>query len=218
MKKITLLCSGLLLAMVFLMSCKHELPAVISVPSNLIYSPDTATFNIGNAGSSVIPTVNTGNTALVFSITAQPSGITVDSITGVISWSLIVPTGSYTFNIAATNKMGAVSTTYTLIIVTPITAPNNLVYKPANDTTSYKIIGKSCVPTIINGGAIVSYSLLNAQNGITINVQTGVISWDVSVDIGSYTLTVIATNSAGSTTAIHNLLVNHIIKSPYNPD
>jgi len=64
------------------------------------------------------------------------------------------------------------------------------------------------VPSITTGGAAITYTLTGTiPAGISINAATGEISWSNAVAAGAYTLTVKATNSAGSTTATYTLTV-----------
>ena len=91
------------------------------------------------------------------------------------------------------------------------TAPSNLAYSNANGI-AYKGLGQNSVaPTINDGGDPVTYSLALPPAGISINTITGQITWDNSVAIGNYSLTIVANNSVGSTNANYTL---NVISNP----
>ena len=92
------------------------------------------------------------------------------------------------------------------------TAPSSLLYSNATGIAYKKTAQNSVCPSINNGGAIVTYSLQSPPSGVTINASTGQISWDATVGVGLYKLTVIATNSVGS------INTNYTLNVMPNPD
>jgi acetyl esterase/lipase len=87
------------------------------------------------------------------------------------------------------------------------TAPSNLVYNVSNGIAYRSIPQNSVAPTVNDGGATVTYSLIAPPAGVSINATTGQISWGNNVAIGKYTLTVSATNSVGATNTTYSLNV-----------
>jgi hypothetical protein len=93
-------------------------------------------------------------------------------------------------------------------------APVTLSYTPSTLTLVYGTAGNSVAPDVDDGGSpITSYALVSAPAGISINVSTGVISVAGTTNAGTYTLSVIATNSNGSTT-FNNVYT--VVVQPFN--
>ena len=100
-------------------------------------------------------------------------------------------------------------------ILLTVSSPSNLVYSPASYSVIKGTDGNSVTPTINSGGDSVTYAITSTGvTGITINKTNGVISWTNAVATGNYSITVTASNSAGSTTATYTLSV--IITAPSN--
>jgi hypothetical protein len=69
-------------------------------------------------------------------------------------------------------------------------------------------------PTLSQGSLPVTWSLQTGPAGMTINAATGVVSWPSPTVIGSpHTITIEATNAAGSDQASWNLTVNFLVVS-----
>lgn len=182
----------------------------IGAPSNFSYTPSQTTLIVGTAGSSAMPTTNTGAGNVVYSITGSTNGISVNSTTGVISWSSTVPTGTYHLTITATNNIGSATANYTLVVNNiAVVAPSSFSYTPNNSNVAFGNAGTSVTPTINNGQGVITYTLAGGTSGISINATTGVISWTNTLPTGAYNLTATATNSAGSTTATYTLYINN---------
>ena len=191
------------------------IPVYIVAPYDLVYYPSAVSIAQGTAGQSVVPNILNGGATLNYTISGNPtlpSGVKIDSTTGVISWNASVTSGTYNLIVTATNIAGSVSVPFTLSVVASVVAPSGLSYTPSVTSVYHAVAGNSVVPVINNGGAAVTYSMTGAPIGVTINATTGVISWLNSVNIGAYTLTVTATNSAGSTNTTYTLSVK------LNPD
>ncbi|MEQ1623156.1 MAG: putative Ig domain-containing protein [Sediminibacterium sp.] len=181
----------------------------LTAPLNLAYTPSSSTMVLGTSGNSSIPSINNGGATCGFSITGTiPAGISINSSTGVISWTNTVAVGVYNLNIEAINSVGKTNTAYILTITSAATvvAPNSFLYNPANSSMIQGTVGNSATPTINAGlGSIVySFSVI-PTTGISINTTTGIISWNANLAIGLYTISVKATNSAGSTNATYTL-------------
>ena len=87
------------------------------------------------------------------------------------------------------------------------TAPSNLVFSQSSGI-AYRGVGQNSVaPSINDGGATVSYSLVNPPAGVSINGNTGQISWASTLGVGTYVLNILATNIVGSTNGTYNLNV-----------
>jgi hypothetical protein len=97
---------------------------------------------------------------------------------------------------------------------TSSTAPVSLSYTPNSLTLIYGTAGNSVAPDVDDGDSpIISYALVSAPAGISINVSTGVISVAGTTNAGTYTLSVTATNGVGSTT-FNNVYT--VVVQPFN--
>ena len=93
------------------------------------------------------------------------------------------------------------------IFVNAQNSPTNLAYSVPTGISYHKLPNNSVCPTVSNGGATVTYSLTNAPSGVSISPASGQISWDATVGVGHYTITVVATNNVGSVNANYDLNV-----------
>lgn len=179
-------------------------------PSGLTYSERTFLAQMGVAGKSVTPSVNWNGTRGSFSIkSGAVSGVSIDTATGVISWTSETPKGVHSLSIIATNAAGSTEpTSYTLTVQEQVftqrpsssplyssdaisgmagTALTNALL-PTNterinfygDTTKFKIISPTMLP-----------------EGITFNAKTGAISLTNAIKGGVYTLLIVSENRAG---------------------
>ncbi|MBE9011234.1 putative Ig domain-containing protein, partial [Pseudanabaenaceae cyanobacterium LEGE 13415] len=128
------------------------------------------------------------NNVLSFSLGRRPSGMTIDTKTGTLSWTP-TQTGSYTVDVQVTDAQGA-TTTQTFEIVVGTTVINQaprITSAPvflANPQTAYRYEVKADDP---DGNPLI-YRLLQAPSGMTISA-TGVISWNQPL-IGTYQVVV----------------------------
>ncbi len=181
------------------------------------YSPASSTVAKGSANSSVGPTVtSTGGSPVTYSISAPTTGLTGISIaptTGVISWNATAQVGTYDLTISGNNGAATAGTaSYTLNIYD---VPTGLTYSPTSSSVNFGTLGTSAIPTVTSDAAsTVTYAAtFNGSNtlptGISISSSTGVISWNTSVAVGSYALSITPSNAAGVGVAVtYTLTVN----------
>ena len=174
-----------------------------SAPTSLAYSGTPFTFTKGVTITSVSPTVT--GTPIGYSITPElPSGLSMDTGTGVISGtpSLVSPSANYT--VTATNSGG--SSLFNINITVIDTPPSGLSYtgSPFVFTQSSSI--PNLTPSVT--GSVVSYSVSPAlPSGLLLNTGTGIISGSPSALSVSASYTITATNSGGSTNTSLNIAV-----------
>jgi len=90
--------------------------SIVTPPTNLNYSAASATVCQGTAGNSVTPTVTASGT-VTYSVSGNPTGVTINSATGVISWTSTVAAAVYTMTVTANNTFAPNATfTYTLTV------------------------------------------------------------------------------------------------------
>lgn len=207
MKKTVIIC----LVAILVYACQHQIDQKLIPPAKLVYTPALSTIVYGTAGSSAVPTIENGGGTITYAIISTiAEGITINSTTGVISWTNLVAAGSYDIIVSAANSIGVVAATYKLVVNSALSAPSGFSYTPAAGTVTKGTAGSSGLPVISDGGSTVSYGITGTlPAGITINAVTGEISWNNTVAAGVYTLAVKATNTTGSASINYILTVNN---------
>ena len=176
---------------------------VLSAPTGLSYSPNPATYGVNVAIAGNTPTLT--GTATRYSVApALPSGLALDTLTGVISGTPTAAKGGANYTITASNIAG--STTATLNIRV-LTVPSNLSY--IDDPTIY-VLG---IPILSNTASVTGfvsrYSVIPAfPPGLVLDTVTGSISGTPTGSQSFATFyTVTASNVAGSTQTTVNITI-----------
>ncbi|HPJ09201.1 MAG TPA: CotH kinase family protein, partial [Flavobacterium sp.] len=180
----------------------------VAAPSALSYnSPNVYTKNttIANLTPTVTGTVDSYSVA-----PALPTGLSLNTTTGVISGTPTVVSANATYTITATNSGGF--TTFGIQIQVNDIAPSALSYNSPNVFTRNTAIAN--LNPSVSGGAVISYGVSPAlPTGLSLNTTTGVISGTPTVVSANATYTITATNSGGFTTFGIQIRVNDIAPS-----
>ncbi len=175
--------------------------AAPAAPSNLLYAIEPAIFTRLAAGTPDAPTVSGVVTS--YSSTALPTGLVINSSTGVLSGTpTIVSAGVmqvYTVTVTATGPGG--TTTHALVIDINDVAPSLFSYASANVTYTKQTTIPSNTPSVT--GTVVAYSVSPAlPTGLTLGSVSGILSGTPTAFTSSSPVvyTVTATNSGGSLT------------------
>jgi len=136
-----------------------------------------------------------GDPAPVYSLVSGPHGMTIDSVTGVISWTpSSEQTGSRSATVRATNSQGSDKGEFTIKLTTlDVAAP---VLDPIPDQTATQDQPWSYHVTA-TGVPAPDYWLTDPPTGMTVDLLTGVISWIPHV-VGPIPVTVRAHNAVGT--------------------
>jgi hypothetical protein len=172
-------------------------PSVLA-PSALTYSSNPATYVINTAIANNTPTSSGGAVATYAVTPALPTGLTLNTTTGIISGTPTIVSANAIYTIIATNAGGFTTTSVSILVANA--SPSALTYSsnPAVHIVGYPV---SNTPTSL-GGAVVSYAITPAlPAGLTLNTSTGVISGTPTTATASATYTITAANTFGSTTA-----------------
>ncbi|WP_415580522.1 putative Ig domain-containing protein, partial [Flavobacterium longum] len=176
-------------------------------PNSLVYTSPNV-FTVGNTIANLNPSV-TGNVVSYSVSPALPSGLTLNTSTGVISGTPAAVTATATYTVTATNSGG--STTFGIVITVNDVAPSSLTYTSPNVFTVGNTI-TNLNPSVT--GSVVSYSVSpSLPLGLNLNTSTGVISGTPTAVTATATYTVTATNSGGSTTFGIVITVNDVAPS-----
>lgn len=101
-----------------------------------------ATISAGQSYTGPTPTLTQGTPPITFSLLQGPSGMTINSITGVVSWPSPT-TGSPTVTIRAANSAGSDDEPWTLTVqsgvIVSVTAPDATASEPFSNTGTYRL-------------------------------------------------------------------------------
>jgi hypothetical protein len=156
----------------------------ITAVTGTAITPDTAT--------------STGSTVMSWSVSpALPTGLTFDTLTGIISGTPTVATTATPYVITATNSAGSGKDTVTITITAAVVAPV-ITYK--NQSIS-GVTGTGITPdtATVTGSAVTLWSVSPTLSaGLTFDTLTGIISGTPTVATTATPYVITATNSAGS--------------------
>lgn len=145
-----------------------------NTPASFSYSNRSATYTRDQVITTNIPNIGAG-AGVSFSISpALPPGLSLDSMTGVISGTPKMPNMARHFNVLRNAPDGPMSQTLTITVndIIPVDLKYVSDYMPLS-------VGTPAVPnkTLSNGGIISNYSLSrNLPEGLFMDVMTGEIS------------------------------------------
>jgi hypothetical protein len=163
-------------------------------PSSLAYNTNSAMFTKDISITPLIPTLSGTATSYLVS-PALPSGLSLNSVTGVISGTPHATQASVAYTVTASNASGSTTTVISIGVVDG--APSSLVYSPSTFTFSRYTAIAPVTPAVM--GTADTFSVTPAlPAGISINSTTGVLSGTPSIASASQTYTVTATNQFGS--------------------
>ncbi|MBK9294107.1 MAG: putative Ig domain-containing protein [Oligoflexia bacterium] len=181
----------------------------LAPPSNLNYSLNPATYTQGVQITPNSPTVTGTVTSYSVVGTALPSGLTLNTSTGVISGTPTGISGATDYTIRASNSAGNTTKILTITVNTVLLqSPTNLNY--LNNNAVY-IKGTQITPNTpsISGGAAATYTInKNLPTGLLFESSTGVISGTPGAVSANTSYTIVASNSAGSTSKTITITVN----------
>jgi gliding motility-associated-like protein len=142
-------------------------------PSALSYAPGSQTVRQGTAITNMVPTASGGSVASYSISPALPTGLSLNTTTGIISGTLTTQqTGTVTYTITATNSGGSTTATVTLVYNT---AP-----------TDITLSSTSVAENAASGTTVASLSATDADAGDTFTYA--LVSGTGSTDNASFTI------------------------------
>ena len=181
----------------------NQSPFITSIPVTSVILRETYT-------CTVEATDPDGDT-LIYSFAACPVGMTIDSITGTITW---IPTALGNFGVTVKVSDGELSDIRSFTItVSPVPIGPTLVsLSPLEAIVGELYTGQ--VTATPGSNATLTYSLIGAPAGMTINSITGLINW-IPAAAEEQAVTVIVTNGIGlSDSKDFNIVVSPANQAP----
>ncbi|MEW6413300.1 MAG: putative Ig domain-containing protein, partial [Candidatus Zixiibacteriota bacterium] len=123
-----------------------------------------------------------------FALTTSPAGMTIDAISGLISWTPAAA-GSYDVVVVASNSAGSDAQSFTIVVEAAPEAP----VITSTPVTSAVIFDSYAYDVEATGYPTPTFALTTAPLGMTIDAATGLISWTADA-LGDFAVTVVAGN------------------------
>ena len=155
-----------------------------------------------NIEFSVTPTI-LGSLITYSTTSTLPTGLSLNTATGIISGTPTVPISNQVITVKATNPFGEVTTTITITVMTPplsLSYPTNSIPKLQEVTINPVYSGGPCTFTIAYG---------SLPSGLTINSSTGTNS-GTPTTVGIYVMKITAVNDGGIDNFIIGIAVMNI--------
>jgi len=165
---------------------------------SISYSPNTNSYPINTPITAWTPT-NTGGAATAWGVSPTlPTGLSLNTSTGVITGTPTVLQGATNYTVTATNVTGSSPTTITISVINATPPAPIPLYTP-NTYTFYLNTGITPITPTNSGGTAVTWSINTPlPTGLNFNTSTGVISGTPTALSSPVTYTVTATNTGGS--------------------
>ncbi len=144
------------------------------------------------------PTLTRGTSPFTWSLITSPTGMTINSTSGVVTWSNPTTTGSpFIVAIRARNSAGSADASWQLTVNAPPSSPT------ISTIADQTIREGSAYPTttirLTRGTQPVTWSMVSGPSGMTIDASTGVVTWPTVTGNGSpFTARVRAENAVGA--------------------
>ena len=132
-----------------------------------------------------------GNPAPTYVLEEAPAGMTIDAVTGVITWSPNA-VGTYAVAIEASNTQGTDDQSFSIIVSLPLTEPT-ITSSPSLEAT----VGQNYSYVVsATGNPTPTFALTAGPPGMTLDATSGQIAWTPAA-AGSFNVSIRASNSQG---------------------
>ena len=140
-------------------------------------------------------TASNGTGTKTFSLIAPPSGISIDTSTGVLTVDSATAANTYSITVRATDSVGATTDSITSVVVNPAIVLSG----GSNITTTSGIQDSGTVLSYTGGTGTITYSMSYYPTGLGITTSTGLITVYANAPAATFWETVTATDSVGAT-------------------
>ena len=159
----------------------NQAPLITSIPVTSVILRETYTY--------AVEATDSDGDALTYSLTAKPSGMTIDGNTGVITWAPIT-TGSYDVTVEVSDGKLSDVQSFTITVSEP--EPTNQAPLITSIPVTSVILRETYTCTVEAtdpDGDTLTYSFAACPVGMTINSTTGAINWTPTA-LGNFGVTV----------------------------
>ena len=179
-------------------------------PSGLSYSSNPASYALNVAIANNTPTV-TGTPTYYTVSPALPTGLKLDTVTGVISGTPTSVSTASIYTVTAGNTSGS---TTAILSIAVLVGPSGLAYSVTSAFYAPGSVITSNIPGLTAGAAL-HYSASPAlPGGLKLDTATGIISGTPNAELATTTYTITAANLIGSATAQIFITISHWIGLP----
>ncbi|MGE5297041.1 MAG: InlB B-repeat-containing protein, partial [Solirubrobacterales bacterium] len=164
-----------------------EVPVISPIPEQWLVVGEAFTYDVEA----------TGDPAPTFSLTSAPNGMTIDSDSGVITWTpSAAQMGSRGVRVKAANSVGSVELWFSVNVMAE--AVEFSVLDPIPDQTFRANTGVWTYTLKATGSPTPQYALNSVPINMELNIVTGVLTWrPTALDVGEHTVVVSAGNILG---------------------
>ena len=183
--------------------------AISVISQNVEPTITSSPITLGTAGSLYTYDVEaTGTPTPTYSLSKGPLSMTIDESSGLVSWTP-ESAGMYEVEVNAINDAGTDTQNFTISVgdakTPPVITSTALTTATIGQDYSYDVDA--------TGNPIPSYSLAEAPEGMSIDENTGLITWTPQTT-GEYRVVVVAENDAGSTSQEFAITVSEQLVAP----
>jgi hypothetical protein len=173
-------------------SNSNDAPTITSTPNTAGFEDTEYTYNLNATDIDLQDT-------LTYSLTTYPDGMTIDSTTGVITWT---PTNSQVGSNSVTARVrdgnSALDIQSFSITVSNVNDPPEITQAAVTTATQDTLYLYNVAANDIDVGDTLTYGLSAFPVGMTINASTGSISWTpTDAQVGGHSVTVEVTDESG---------------------
>ena len=195
----------------------NQNPTLAAVPDQTVNEGSLLTF--GLSGSDLDLPANTPAATLTYSLTGAPSGMSVDANTGLVTWTPTEAQGPqvYSFTAVVTDGLGGSDSKPVQVTVAEVNAAPTLA--PIGNQTVNELQTLAFVAAgsdTDNPAQTLTYGLVGAPLGATINPTSGAFSWTPAENQGpgSFTFDVTVTDGVATTSETITVTVNEVNVAP----
>lgn len=175
-------------------------PLIVNIPDNTILA--------GTPYTGPTPILSQGTAPINWTLDAGPSGMTINAATGVVTWPNPAA-GQFSITIRAANATGADTEEWKLTVENPGNGQSPVIGEVPDATILEGAPYTGPTPALLQGVPPITWSLDAGPAGMTIDANTGVVSWNIAA-LGQFGVTIRAANTAGADTESWTLTVEAV--------
>ena len=166
----------------------------------------------GEEYSYAVQAMDVDTDVLEFSLTEKPEGMTVNTTTGVITWTPGNAVTSETVTVAVTDGAEVVSQTF-IINVTPVNDAPEITSVAVTSATEGELYTYAPTATDIDS-EVLSWSLTQKPQSMNIDATTGVITWTPANAVTSAAITLVVSDGELNDTQMFTITVGGVNDAP----